>query len=111
MSELHPADEQYDAGDERQVKQKARSAKARENIRAQVLRNIMASIDGREWMFYLLEICNIHDSNFASDAMLMAFWEGKRHVGMQIMKQLQIVCPEQYLQMMKEVRDRADVRD
>jgi hypothetical protein len=111
MSEPRDLDEPVDLGDERHVRQRARSAKAHESTRAQVLRNLMASLDGREWMFELLELCHIYETSFASDALVMAAREGERNVGLKVVWQIQTACPEQYLQMMKEAKDRADVRD
>ena len=118
MSEAHepsvsePVDgETIDLGDERYVKQRKRSARAHENTRAQVLRNLMASIDGREWMFELLELCHVYKTSFAYEPVAMAFMEGERQVGLHLIGQVQIACPESYLQMMKEAKDRADVRD
>jgi hypothetical protein len=39
----------------------------------------------------------------------MAKAEGERTIGLQLVGQIQVTCPEQYLQMMKEAKDRADV--
>ena len=103
--------ETVDLGDERYVKQRKRSAKARENIQATVLRNLMASIDGREWMYELLALCHVYQTSFSADALWMAKAEGERAVGLWLIGQIQISGPESYLQRMKEAKDRSDVRD
>jgi hypothetical protein len=111
MSEPRDLEEPVDLSDERHVRQRARSAKAHESTRAQVLRNLMASIDGREWMFELLELCHVYQTSFSPNALWMAKAEGERTVGLMLIGQIQVSCPEQYLQMMKEAKDRADVRE
>jgi hypothetical protein len=110
MSDLaRDPDEPLDLGDERDVRQLARTAKGRDAVRATVLRNIMASIDGREWMYELLALCHVYQTSFSPDALWMAKAEGERTIGLQLVGQIQVTCPEQYLQMMKEAKDRADV--
>lgn len=111
MSEARDDDVPLDLGDPRHVKERARNAKARENIRATVLRNVMASIDGREWIFELLQLCHVYETSWSPDPLRMAANEGERNVGLQLIGQIQVCCPEAYLQMMKEAKDRADVRD
>jgi hypothetical protein len=116
MSEVRypqiPSDpeEPLDLSDERHVRQRSRNVKARENTQAQVLRNLMASIDGREWMYELLALCHVYQTSFSADALWMAKAEGERTIGLQLIGQIQVSCPEAYLQMMKEAAERADVR-
>jgi hypothetical protein len=100
-----------DLGDEKYVRQRTRTAKTRDNIKATVLRNIMASVDGREWMFELLTQGHVYDTSFSPEPLWMAFWEGQRSLCLHLVAQIQTACPEQYLTMMKEAKDRTDVRD
>jgi hypothetical protein len=60
-------------------------------------------------MFELFERCHIYETSFGFDALGMAFREGERNVGLKLVGEIQVHCPEQYLQMMKEAKDRADV--
>jgi hypothetical protein len=109
MSDEPVAADVVDLGDEKYVKGRVHSAKQRDAIRSRVLRNVMASIDGREWMYELLTLCHVYQTSFSPDALWMAKAEGERTIGLQLIGQIQIHCPEQYLQMMKEAKDRADV--
>jgi hypothetical protein len=100
-----------DLGDPKYVRDRARAAKGYEIVRAAVIKNIMSGYDGRQWMNDLLEFCNVYGELFSSDALVMAARVGSRNVGMKLVYDIQLNCPETYSQMMKEAKDRADVRD
>lgn len=67
------------------------------------LKSTMSTKDGREMVFSILDLCQLNASSFSTNALSMAFAEGRRSVGLD----LQRFCdPESYLQMLKEQHGR-----
>jgi len=69
------------------------------------LKWLMSSERGRRIMWRVLEMAGVFQLSFDANAMRMAFNEGRRAYGNQILSQLMTVCPEQYPAMLKEHRN------
>lgn len=71
----------YIAGDPEQVRSRKERQKTRDLQRKAALRAVMSDPGGRMWMWDLLSLCGVYHSSFSSDALVMAFNEGRRDIG------------------------------
>jgi hypothetical protein len=103
----------YDASDRKDVRRAQKDAKFFEAQRLTVIGQIMDSVAGRTWMLDLLEKSHIFAPSFTGDALRSAFAEGERYVGLTILNDLMVACPDKYMLMMQErnARDAARTRD
>jgi hypothetical protein len=69
---------------------------------------IMQHPQTRAWMYWLLESCSMYRTTFDRSALIMAFNEGGRNVGLQITAQLMRVTPDSYTQMVLEAKVKND---
>lgn len=95
----------YDASDPKQVRERLNQLKIDENIRDGLFRKIMETREGRGWMHSLLESAHVWRSSFSLDALAMAFAEGERNFGLQVLADLMRAAPDQYLVMVKEAAE------
>lgn len=98
------ADEKpYDAGDAASVKEVAKEAKQADLRRKEFLNAAMSREDGREWFYALLLRCHCFQNPFNSQSDRMTSFNcGEMNIGLPILADLNTMCPEQYLLMMKE---------
>lgn len=66
------------------------------------LKNVMSTKEGRELIFSILDFCQLQVSSFNTNALAMAFSEGRRSVGLDLQRYLD---GDQYLLMLKEQHD------
>lgn len=66
---------------------------------------LMASREGREYIWWLLSISKIGNQPFSSDPLQMAFNCGELNVGNTVLAHLLENCPDGYMQMQKEQAD------
>jgi hypothetical protein len=92
----------YNAGDAQQVAKARGKAKVREHQKQSGLRKLMSDPEGRVWMWELLSLCGIYHSGFSSDALAMAFNEGRRDIGLRITAEINRLNPEFYARMTAE---------
>ncbi len=69
---------------------------------------LMSSRRGRRIMWRLLELSGPFRLSFDTNAMRMAFNEGNRNLGNQLLNEVMTLCPEQYPVMMKEQQNDRD---
>lgn len=93
--------EPVNASDREQVESRQKSAKARELRRLAGLKQVMASADGRVWLWDLLSFCGISRTSFTGNSTTF-FNEGQRNVGLKVQADLTKHYPDQYLAMIKE---------
>lgn len=67
------------------------------------LKNLMSTKDGRELVFSLLDLCQVNAGSFSTNALTMAYAEGRRAVGLDLQRFLD---PDLYLTMLREVHGR-----
>jgi len=65
-------------------------------------RAVMGTPEGRGFVWRLLGKAGIYHSSFSSDALAMAYNEGRRNFGLELMNRLTTYCPEQYAKMKPE---------
>ena len=66
------------------------------------LKWLMGTKRGRRIMHRQLERAGVWQLSFNTNAMTMAFNEGRRNEGLALTNKLMAACPEQWAQMMKE---------
>lgn len=105
------SDEPYDAGSYRSVREKKKASRIEENLRLEALRLIMSQPNGRAFILWMLDKCNIFHSGFATNALIMAFNSGERNVGLQLFNDVVTYCSDDYIKMMKERTQREVLRN
>ncbi len=68
---------------------------------------VIATAEGRRFVWRLLAESGVHQGSFASDELVMAYREGRRSLGLWL-QGLFADFPDQYLQLLKEGRHSAD---
>lgn len=92
----------YNAGDAQDVQKRAKGKKLRELQKEAALRQFLANPAGRMWMWDLLGLCGTFHSSFSREALVMAFQEGRRDIGNQIIGEMNRIGPEYYMKMAVE---------
>jgi hypothetical protein len=101
----------YNASDTKAIRRAAKAAKLAEAQRREVVFSLMSSPAGRNYVHDLLLRCHVFTSSFTSDAICMAFNEGERNIGLQLLTDVMQFAPDQYVQMMREENDRRIAAD
>ena len=101
---------EYNASDTRHIRAAQKQAKALAAQEAGVLLSLMSSLAGRAWIYSLLSACHVFATSFNREALLMAFTEGERSIGLRIFVSIVNACPDQYLAMMREAQENEDGR-
>src|SRR5271154_4095494 len=97
---------EYNASDTKAIRRLAKLAKIAESERQGVVYNLMSSPAGRSYLFDKLTRCHIFSSSFSQSALLTAFAEGERNIGLQDLNDVMRWAPDQYVQMMREANDK-----
>jgi hypothetical protein len=101
----------YDAGNKKDVRRLEKQAKLEEQQRREIVTGIMSVVAGRGWMCGLLEHCHIFATSFADVPVRMAFMEGQREVGLNLLNDIMSACPDHYITMMRERNERSTISD
>lgn len=65
--------------------------------------NVLKSRDGREVVLHLLEMTQVFVSSFNTNALSMSYAEGRRSIGLDVLRQIE---PESVQQLLKEYHER-----
>lgn len=65
---------------------------------------LMGHAQGRRIVSRLLEESGVHRTSFNHSGSLMAFNEGKRHIGLFLMAEIMEIAPDAYTKLLKEYR-------
>ncbi len=100
------------AADRKSIRRREKQAQIADAQRAAVITNVMSTVEGRHWLWDILASCHCFSTTFNGDALTSAFAEGQRAVGLSILANIMLACPDQYLQAQREsnVRDATDER-
>ena len=102
-SSLSPEDLPDNAADKKSVARKKAESGRRDKRLQATLVGILSIKDGREWIWALLESCNVFSQSFVQgEPESTAFNEGKRSVGNRLLAEITSGAPEAFVQMMKE---------
>lgn len=63
---------------------------------------LMSSTKGRRFLWRLLARAGVFHSSFNTNAMTMAFNEGRRNQGLELLNRINTFAPDQYMTMVKE---------
>jgi len=96
----------YDASNERHIAIQRRVAKALDEAHDNVVHSIMGVADGRAYIYDLLIYCHVFDQPFSPNPHLTAFGCGQLDVGQVIFRKIHKLCPDEYIQMMREANAR-----
>ncbi len=105
MSEPVEPDEEFNAGDKASVKRKKMASERLAREKKALLESIMQFQQGRRWIKELLVACHCFQTSFSKNALEMAFAEGQRNIGLQLLADITASCPEQYVVMLQEKYD------
>lgn len=97
---------EYNAADTKSIRKAAKAARVAEAERQGVVLNLMSSPAGRSYIHDHLTRCHVFSSSFSASSLGMAFSEGERNIGLQILNDVMQFAPDQYVQMMREANDR-----
>ena len=96
----------YNAGDRRNVRQAEKSAKLVETQNREVITGLMSVTNGRAWMWDWLTKLHIFQSPFHPDSGIMSFQCGEQNIGLQLLKDIMLYSPDQYILMAREANER-----
>lgn len=91
-----------DTSDPKQVQRAIKTSKERNEARAEGLRQVLSTKEGRLWLHDLIETCGPYRSPFSPDAIRMAFNCGEANIGLRLVAEAHAVSADLYLAMMKE---------
>lgn len=95
------------AGERSDQKLLERLARQKAAMSAEVLKGIMSSPFGREWMNDLIVQCHIGQSPFSTDPIITAFNCGEQNIGLRLWAALMTTCPDLYTRMTQESNERS----
>lgn len=101
----------YDASDRKQVRAAEKLARNAERDRQLVVAQLCSTTSGREWIWNKLEAAHIFHTSYNENPIAMAFAEGERNQGLQLLGDVMAACPEQFLEMMREANVRRTLAD
>lgn len=102
---------EYNASERKDIRRAERLAKLEEQQRREFITGIMSLVPGRKWMLDRLEFCHVFATSFNENPLAMAFAEGERNVGLQLLNDIMWACPDEYVEMMNERRTREHTRE
>jgi hypothetical protein len=94
------------AADRKAIRAKEKQAAITEASRQSVLHTVMSTVEGRTFIWDFLGSCHVFSTTFTGDALTSAFAEGERNVGQRLLSDIMAVCPDQYIQAMREANER-----
>jgi hypothetical protein len=95
-----------DLTDRKVVKKLEKAAEVRAREDGLVMKNLMNTMAGRAFIYGKLERAHVFATSFSPNALTMAFAEGERSRGLELLSDIMTYCPEQYVPMMREANGR-----
>jgi hypothetical protein len=96
----------YNAASRKDVRRLEKQARVEERQRLDTIRVLMSTTAGRQWVYDRLSQCHVFASSFSLNAYESAFKEGERNVGLQILNDVMMASPDNYVLMMREANVR-----
>ena len=88
------------AADENQIKIEREKNKFKQDTEDNDLKFLLASDQGRRFIWNMLEKCGVFKSSFTGSSETF-FLEGQRNIGLKLMSDIMRVDPDSYLKMIK----------
>jgi hypothetical protein len=98
---------QDNAGDRKAVRKAEKAAKQQQVADDAVLASLMSTVQGRAWIWRRLERCKVFVNAFDLNDRIEAFTLGEANVGRELLADIIRVCPDDYIQAMREANERA----
>ena len=92
----------YDDDIEAKNKESKREFQRRRDREIVDLRSVLKSSEGRRFVWKMLSECGVFRASFSLNAMQTAFAEGRRDIGIMLVKELDEADPGAYAQMQRE---------
>lgn len=97
------------AADRKSIRRREKAARLADVQRREVVTQLMSSAAGRQWLWDRLSDCHIFVTTFNGDPYQSAYMEGQRASGLSMLSDILAVCPDQYIQAMREANVRSTV--
>lgn len=94
-----------DIGDRKTVERKKLTARLKDKDRLDYLKGVLASPQGRAWVWDMLSMCGVFHNPMRADAADTAFACGEMNVGQKILADVVRADPGAYVTMMNEAND------
>jgi hypothetical protein len=88
------------AADEEKIREEKTRQKLRQDNEDNDLRFLLATDQGRRFIWKLLEMCGVFKSSFTGSSETF-FLEGQRNIGLKLLSDIMRVDPDSYLKMVK----------
>lgn len=76
--------------------------------RGEVVKRTMATYEGREWVWTQLETAHVFRTVFHENPIIMAFTEGQRNSGLQLLADVMEFAPDRFTEAMREAHGRRE---
>lgn len=94
------------AADRKSIRQQEKSAAIADRSRREVIGQIMSTAPGRAWLWDTLSTCSIFITTHNPDPYIASFNEGRRSVGLALLADIMVHCPDLYIEAMREANVR-----
>jgi hypothetical protein len=71
----------------------------------------MSTSFGREWVWDLLSAAHMFEANTISDPRLSGIFDGERNLGLRLLSDIMVSCPDQFIQAMRESNERSSLNE
>jgi hypothetical protein len=97
---------QYDPLNKAHIAIQRRQAKAEDDTRDTFIQHSMGVVEGRMYFHALLVRCHVFANPYAANGRSTAFNCGELNIGQQVLADIMRLCPDEYVQMMREANAR-----
>ena len=95
----------YNADDPKQVKKAKKQAEFDEALKLDVIKTVMSSVPGRQWIYSMLAKCHIFHTPFVrGEPDSTVFNCGEQNFGLFLLSDVQSAAPDLYLTMVQEAK-------
>lgn len=101
---MNEKDKAYNAAEEAQVKDRKRKDERVRDIELADMRKIMATREGRRFVWRLLDRAGVFRTSFTGNSTTF-FNEGMRNMGLMVIGDVMAACADQYVVMMNESKE------
>lgn len=91
--------------DKEQIKDATRKEKDRRKEEVADLKFILSTVQGKRFLWRLLEQCKTFESVFSPESMRMSYSAGRQDLGHYLMAEIMDAEPEAFIEMMKQKGD------
>ncbi len=94
--------------DRKSIRRRQKAAALADLNRREVVTSLMSTTSGREWVWNILASCHIFHTTFApGQPDIVSFNEGQRSIGLALLDDILLTCPDLYLTAQRESNARS----